>query len=65
MEDSRTTYDQHYEHLKTAIELLEEDCLKAAKGNKSAGSRVRKSLRLIKQMSAEFVKFSLSESKNS
>jgi hypothetical protein len=45
--------------LKTLVESLEVDVLKNANGNKSAGVRVRKGLRLIKNRSSTLVKSSL------
>ena len=45
--------------LKTIIESLEVDVLKNANGNKSAGVRVRKGLRLLKNRSSTLVKSSL------
>jgi hypothetical protein len=45
--------------LKTLIESLEVDVLKNANGNKSAGVRVRKGLRLLKNKSSTLVKSSL------
>lgn len=63
MEDTKTTYEEHFQHLRAAVESLEADALKAQGGNKSAGGRVRKTLREIKKMSAEFVKFSMTHSK--
>jgi len=38
---------------------LEADVLKSEKGNKAASTRLRKSLRLLKTTSADFVKFTL------
>ena len=45
--------------LKTLVESLEVDVLKNANGNKSAGVRVRKGLRLLKNKSCTLVKSSL------
>ena len=45
--------------VKTLIETLEIDVHKNANGNKSAGVRVRKGLRLLKTRSGELVKASL------
>ena len=41
------------------VESLEEDILKSKKGNKSAGVRLRKSLRSLKNFSQNFIKFTL------
>lgn len=49
--------------LKVLIESLDLDIYKNANGNKSAGVRARKGLRLLKQKSAELVKASLESDK--
>ena len=51
--------DDHYSVLKVLVDSLEKDINKSLKGNKSAGIRLRKSLRLLKKYSQDFVKFSL------
>jgi len=51
--------------IKVLVESLELDMLKSSKGNKSAGVRARKGLRLLKQKSAELVKASLETDKGS
>tara|TARA_R110001583_G_scaffold7985_4_gene38887 strand:+ start:12012 stop:12200 length:189 start_codon:yes stop_codon:yes gene_type:complete len=50
--------------LKVLVETLELDVLKNANGNKSAGVRARKGLRLLKQRSGDLVKASLIEDKS-
>jgi hypothetical protein len=45
--------------VKTLVEVLEVDIHKNANGNKSAGVRVRKGLRLLKNKSGALVKASL------
>jgi len=50
---------EFYNHVKLIVEAMEEDALKNNKGNKAAGVRLRKSLRLLKKKSGEFVKFTL------
>lgn len=50
----------HYDRLRVLLESMETDALKNQGGNKAAGTRLRKSLRLLKNYSSEFVKFSLS-----
>ena len=50
--------------LKILMESLELDVHKNANGNKSAGVRTRKGLRLLKQRAAELVKESLETDKN-
>ena len=54
---SKLTND--WNELKVLIESLDLDIYKNANGNKSAGVRARKGLRLLKQRSAELVKASL------
>jgi len=49
----------YYEVLKTLTESIESDVLKAEKGNKAAGVRLRKSLRFLKGHAGDFVKFTL------
>jgi len=52
-----------WEELKVLVESLELDIHKNASGNKSAGTRARKGLRLLKNSAAELVKASLEEGK--
>jgi hypothetical protein len=52
---------EFYGKVKLLIESMEEDALKANKGNKAAGVRLRKSLRYLKSVSGDFVKFTLSK----
>lgn len=54
-----------WEEFKVLIESIEQDVLKNAKGNKSAGVRARKGLRLIKTSASEIVKTSLAHDKES
>ncbi len=55
-----------WEELKTLVESLESDVVKnAVKGNKSAGVRVRKGLRLVKKQATELVKATLNNDKES
>ncbi len=49
-----------WEELRTLFESVELDVKKNAKGNKSAGVRARKGLRLIKQSAGDLVKLSKS-----
>jgi len=58
---SKLTND--WNELKVLIESLDLDIYKNANGNKSAGVRARKGLRLLKQKSAELVKASLEADK--
>ena len=52
-----------WDELKKLVESLELDMAKNISGNKSAGTRARKGLRLIKQKAAEVVKASLESDK--
>ena len=54
---------EDYEKLKVLIESLELDIHKSANGNKSAGVRVRKGLRLLKREATDLVRTSLESSK--
>jgi hypothetical protein len=64
MSDSSELLGQ-WEEFKTLVESLEGDLIKnATKGNKSAGVRVRKGLRLVKKHATDLVKASLTNDKN-
>ena len=52
-----------WEELKVLVESLELDVHKNASGNKSAGVRARKGLRLVKSRASELVKSSLESDK--
>jgi len=52
-----------WQELKVLVESLELDVHKNASGNKSAGVRARKGLRLVKQSASELVKESLATDK--
>tara|TARA_B000000557_G_scaffold258813_1_gene253771 strand:- start:642 stop:866 length:225 start_codon:yes stop_codon:yes gene_type:complete len=56
-----STIESHYLHLRLLVETIESDALKANKGNKSAGVRLRKSLRHLKSFTSDFVKFTLNK----
>jgi hypothetical protein len=60
MSDSLT---RKWEELKVLVESTELDVLKNANGNKSAGVRARKSLRVLKSKVADLVKSSLQNDK--
>ena len=53
------TLTEYYSRLRIMVESMESDVLKSEKGNKAAGTRSRKNLRLLKKTSADFVRFSL------
>jgi len=54
-----STNEEFYAQLRVMVEGMEADVLKAQKGNKAAATRLRKSLRLLKSVSGDFVKFTL------
>jgi len=53
-----------WKELKVLVESLELDVHKNANGNKSAGVRARKGLRLLKKRASDLVKSSLSTDKS-
>lgn len=55
---------ESYEKLRVLVESLELDVHKSARGNKSAGVRVRKGLRNLKREATDLVRASLESSKN-
>tara|TARA_Y100000114_G_C11763244_1_gene331186 strand:+ start:4402 stop:4623 length:222 start_codon:yes stop_codon:yes gene_type:complete len=59
VEVSLESIEEHYHHLKVLLESMESDVVKSQKGNKSAGVRLRKSLRLLKGNTGDFIKFTL------
>lgn len=63
IEDPKTV-QEHYQRLRLLVESMEADLLKNCKGNKAAGTRLRKSLRLLKTLSSDFVKFSVEADKS-
>jgi len=63
MSDSNTLLG-HWEELKVLVESLEGDVQKnLVRGNKSAGVRVRKGLRLVKKQATDLVKATLEHDK--
>ena len=58
-EKNPETLAEYYSRLRIMVESMESDVLKSEKGNKAAGTRLRKNLRLLKKTSADFVRFSL------
>ena len=56
---SPETLVEHYERLRLLVDVMQADVLKSQKGNKAAGTRLRKGLRQVKKFSGDFVKFSL------
>ena len=55
---------EKFETLKVLVETLQDDVIKNAQGNKSAGVRVRKGLRECKKIASELVKTSLTSDKS-
>lgn len=55
------TQQDHYNFIKTLLESLEVEVIKSEKGNKSAGVRLRKNLRLLKSHTQDFIKFTLNK----
>jgi len=55
---------EKWEELKVLVESLELDVHKNASGNKSAGTRARKGLRLLKTQASNLVKVSLETNKD-
>tara|TARA_B100000123_G_C25511016_1_gene332287 strand:- start:42 stop:254 length:213 start_codon:yes stop_codon:yes gene_type:complete len=53
------TPTEYYDMLRTMLESLERDVHKFESGTKAAGVRVRKGLRLIRDETNRFVKFTL------
>ncbi|MAG26181.1 hypothetical protein CMI47_11520 [Candidatus Pacearchaeota archaeon] len=60
---SKSDLLEQWEELRVLIESINLDVHKNANGNKSAGVRARKGLRLVKQRSADLVKVSLAANK--
>jgi hypothetical protein len=52
------TLIEKWDELRTLFESVELDVKKSSKGNKSAGVRARRGLRMIKQAANELVKIS-------
>ena len=55
---------EKFESLKVLVETLQDDVIKNAQGNKSAGVRVRKGLREVKKQASDLVKTSLTSDKS-
>ena len=54
-------FSEQWDQLKVLVESLEVDVRKSINGNKSAGVRARKGLRLVKNTAADLIKASLTE----
>lgn len=59
--DDLNTSLAHYEYAKVLLESMEADVLKSESGNKSAGARVRKSLRHLKNLTTSYIRFTLNK----
>lgn len=62
--ENNEALEQKWKELKVLMESIEADIIKNVKGNKSAGVRARKGLRLLKANASEIVKFSLATDKS-
>jgi len=60
---SNSSLFEKWQELKVLVESIENDVVKNASGNKSAGVRARKGLRLLKTTASEIVKTSLAHDK--
>tara|TARA_Y100001972_G_C7667883_1_gene338380 strand:- start:26903 stop:27115 length:213 start_codon:yes stop_codon:yes gene_type:complete len=58
------TLNEQYEILKVLVDTLEKDINKSLKGNKSAGVRLRKSLRETSKSASAMIKTSLQHRKS-
>ena len=47
------TLVEHYERLRLLVDVMQGDVLKSQKGNKAAGTRLRKGLRQVKKFSGK------------
>ena len=56
--------NQHYENLKRILAEVETDVLKAAGGNKAAGTRVRKAMQDVKNVAQDLRKSILDAQKS-
>lgn len=63
-EFTKSEMSTQWEELKKLVESLELDVVKNIGGNKSAGVRARKGLRLLKQKVSDVVKTSLNSDKS-
>lgn len=54
-------FSEQWDQLKVLVESLEVDVKKSLRGNKSAGVRARKGLRLVKNSAAELIRSSLTQ----
>lgn len=60
---TKSEMSEQWEELKKLVESLELDVVKNISGNKSAGVRARKGLRLLKKKVSDVVKTSLNSDK--
>lgn len=61
-ENKMTNLSEQWDQLKVLVESLEVDIRKSLNGNKSAGVRARKGLRLVKNSAADLIRTSLTSS---
>lgn len=58
-------FSEQWDQLKVLVESLEVDVKKSLRGNKSAGVRTRKGLRLVKNSAAALIRASLEQTDES
>jgi len=63
MRETSTGIVESWETIRTLVESLDLDVRKNARGNVSAGIRARKGLRLLKTLTADLIKDTISEEK--
>jgi hypothetical protein len=61
-ENKMTNLSDQWDQLKVLVDSLEVDIRKSLNGNKSAGVRARKGLRLVKNSAADLIRTSLTAS---
>ena len=61
-ENKMTNLSEQWDQLKVLVESLEVEIRKSLNGNKSAGVRARKGLRLVKNSAADLIRTSLTAS---
>lgn len=63
MKEPNAVIVEQWERLKVLVASIEDDVLKNAKGNSSAGVRARKGLRVLKKEAHDLVQLTVSEAK--
>ena len=57
--ETNMSHSSLYNEIRILVESIETDVVKSEKGNRAARVRLRKALRLLKNRSGDFVKFTL------